>query len=303
MRLPAFFNKYNNLKKNVLYLNLQNIMNAREFWQKEAAFIADKSAILGDIQSKSNDPNGEFQKNIIETVSKIFRNGVRFGTNSVRAKEKLFDTDYWVVDGAINLRLKQENRIRPSLGVNSIINNTSGKQTLDCTQFVQVVQWGAMLLTDKADEFDAEMTLYRDFILSAYSTGVKLKVFYQREKIDQQLTIDNVPGVTGYEVDALLKTVPIGSRIGVTNFAVQKLKKKDRERAESISTQGWGNENMVKIGDDRYAAFGIGQSVTLEKVRETLLEIYYSGMNPSKEERELVLGDIGVSAIQIFERH
>jgi hypothetical protein len=57
------------------------------------------------------------------------------------------------------------------------------------------------------------------------------------------------------------------------------------------------------LGNDSYAAFGIGQSVNLKKVRETLLEIYYSGMNPSKEERELVLGDIGVSAIQIFERH
>jgi hypothetical protein len=54
------------------------------------------------------------------------------------------------------------------------------------------------------------------------------------------------------------------------------------------------------LGNDSYAAFGIGQSVNLKKVRETLLEIYYSGMKPSKEEKETTLGKIGVSTIQIL---
>jgi hypothetical protein len=279
-------------------------MNARTFWQQEAAFIADKSAILGNAQNTHNYQNGAFQKNIIETVSKIFRNNVKFGSIAVRAEKKLFDTDYWVADGDINLRLKKENRIRPSLGVNSIINNTSGNQTLDCTQFVQVVQWGAMLLTDKAAAFDEEMTsIYNDFILSANATGINSKTFYRRGQIDQKLTIGNVPDTTEYEVDELLRTIPVGSRIGVTNFAVEELREKDRQRADSIAARGWENENMVKVGDGLYAAFGIGQSVSLEKVRQTLLDIYYSGMKPSKEEKEITLGNIGVSTIQVFERH
>jgi hypothetical protein len=57
------------------------------------------------------------------------------------------------------------------------------------------------------------------------------------------------------------------------------------------------------LGNDSYAAFGIGQSVNLKKVRETLLKIYYSGMNPSKKEQEETLEEIGVSTIQVFERH
>jgi hypothetical protein len=279
-------------------------MDARTFWQQEAAFIADKSAILGNAQNTHKYQGGAFQKNIIETVSRIFRNNVKFGSIAVRAEKKLFDTDYWVADGDINLRLKKENRIRPSLGVNSIINNTSGNQTLDCTQFVQVVQWGAMLLTDKAAAFDEEMTsIYNDFILSANATGINSKTFYRRGQIDQKLTIGNVPDTTEYEVDELLRTIPIGSRIGVTNFAVEELREKDRQRADSIAARGWENENMVKVGNNSYAAFGIGQSVSLEKVRQTLLDIYYSGMKPSKEEKEITLGNIGVSTIQVFERH
>lgn len=279
-------------------------MNARAFWQQEAAFIADKSAVLDNAQNTHKYQGGEFQKNIIEIVSRIFRNEVEFGMNNVRAINQLFDTDFWVAHGNINLRLKKENGIKPSLGVNSIINNTSGNQTLDCTQFVQVVQWGAMLLTDRADVFDDEMmSIHNDFILSANATGINSKTFYQRDKINRKLTIGNVPDTTGYEVDKLLKDVPIGSRIGVTNFAVEELRKKDSQRANSIAAQGWENENMVKVGNDLYAAFGIGESVKLEEVRQTLLKIYYLGMNPSEEEKEITLGNIGVSTIQVFERH
>jgi Protein-glutamine gamma-glutamyltransferase len=129
-------------------------MDFKELMLEQKRLILDKSTILDKshiLASKDNDVieedlQGTFQANITNSAKRIFTNNVKFGLNSVRNKNQLFDTRYWVAMGESALKMKE--KTLPSKALLSIIDNTSGKQTLDCAQFVQAAYLGAILLTD-----------------------------------------------------------------------------------------------------------------------------------------------------------
>jgi Protein-glutamine gamma-glutamyltransferase len=249
-----------------------------------------------------------FQQNIGKTSLKMINGTVRFGLNRVRYAQGKYDKNYWQPNGDSKLELLTGKK--PSDGVNSIINNTCSSQTLDCAQFVQVVRWGAMLETFGSTDFDKKigekMTLY-----SFGSTGIETETTYNRDEINSKFWNSNtLQDVNSNEME-LLRQVPVGSRIAVQNFAIDRLMNSknptDKAFAEQISSSGWARENMIKVGDDQYAAFGIstqGKSfVSLKEVKEKLLTIYFGNQSRTKEQEKAVFDSIGVSQVEVFKQN
>jgi RHS repeat-associated protein len=249
----------------------------------------------------------KFEQNIGTTSIKIIQN-VKFGLNRIRNANGLYDKRYWTADGDSKLVLVTGQK--PSDAINSIVNNTSKNQTLDCAQFVQVVQFGAMIETYKEDAFNKrigeKMTLY-----SFQSTGLKRDKTYERSETNESFAINGSPtSITSLDEAQILKLAPVGSRVTVSNFVIDRLAsskdEKSKEFAKQIRLRGWANENMIKVGEDSYAAFGISTAakpfVSLNDVKKALVAEYYKGRKYTKQEETELLKSIGVSQVEIFKQ-
>jgi Protein-glutamine gamma-glutamyltransferase len=297
--------------------------NMREYWAREAEMMRDKSAVLGTKTSDKGGNGQTFAQNIVNSAYRIFSKKVNFGLNSVRNQNKLFDTNYWTADGASKLEMKEGKSASKALL--SIIDNTVGKQTLDCAQFVQVAFLGAILLTDGEKEFDAQIG--KKFTLSSFgSTGIKTEKLYYRGLITDSFGLDNrdadfsnktqaeliasvnesMANLSSETQEQLMNKAPIGSRVTVTNFKIDEItrrdNKQDRDFAFAVRARGWERENMMKIGDDNYAAFGVGYGASFEKVRIGLVDEYFGKGRYSTEQAKVLLEHIGVSHIEYFKR-
>jgi Protein-glutamine gamma-glutamyltransferase len=205
-------------------------MNLREFWAAEAAKLRDTSALL-DTSSLSFMPPSKdnvmsmFQVNII-IMSKLIFNKVKFGSNGERNIKGYYDKRFWETNGPVGLKLKVGEK--PSSAIHSIINNTSGTQTLDCAQYVEAVRLGAMLLTDGESTFNQRFKTGLIF-RSHESTGNEIDKTYLRTMVDtfdmdRYFAIDNDPNKIIFDTqEKLLNQAPIGSRITVTNFTIHEI--------------------------------------------------------------------------------
>jgi Protein-glutamine gamma-glutamyltransferase len=274
--------------------------NMREYWAREAEMMRDKSAILGE----RTDVSGTFQANVVNAAKRIFDKKVVFGLNSVRNKAKLFDTKYWVAKGESQLAMIEG--VLPAKALLSIIDNTSGKQTLDCAQFVQVAYLGGILLTDGETKFNKDIG--KQFVLSSFgSTGVKTETLYSRGLVNEKFSInDSLTNLTDTKQEALVSAAPIGSRVTVENFLIQPLAagedKAKKEFALGIRARGWERENMIKIGEDKYAAFGVGYGVDMKTVQKGLLDEYYGRGRYNAQQADALLKWIGISQVEYFKR-
>ena len=272
----------------------------REYWAREAEMMRDKSAVLGT----NTEDSSTFGKNIVKTAKRIFTNKVTFGLNSIRNKIKLFDTNYWVADGESKLKMIAGKS--PAKALLSIIDNTCGKQTLDCAQFVQVVYLGAILLTDGEKQFDVQMK--GEFVLSSFrSTGVETETKYTRDIVNGKFAEDNNPKKpTKLTQEALIKSAPIGSLVSVENFFVEKLATgsdtEGKKFALGIRAKGWERENMIKIGEDKYAAFGVGYDVNMKTVEKGLVDEFYGKGKYNASQETSMMQWIRVSQIELFKR-
>ncbi len=274
--------------------------NMREYWAREAEMMRDKSGILGERLETS----GNFKENVVKAAKRVFTNNVVFGLNSVRNKTQLFDTKYWIPQGESKLTMIKGKL--PAKALLSIIDNTSGKQTLDCAQFVQVAYLGGILFTDGEAKFNENIG--DTFVLSSFgSTGVTTETLYSRGLVNEKFSIDNsYTNLTNTDQEVLVSNAPIGSRVTVENFSIQSLAagtdKIKKEFALSIRARGWERENMIKIGNDLYAAFGVGYGVDMAAVKKGLLDEYYGRGRYDKQQGEALLKWIGVSQIEYFKR-
>jgi Protein-glutamine gamma-glutamyltransferase len=287
-------------------------MDFKELMLEQKRLILDKSTILDKshiLASKDNDVieedlQGTFQANIITIAKRIFTNKVNFGLNRIRKEKQLFDTRYWVAKGESALEMKENTQ--PYKALLSIINNTSGNQTLDCAQYVQVVYLGAILLTDGESNFDKYIG--KKFVLFSYgSTGIERKTIYSRGRVNEKFAIDDsLDKLTDSTQEQLLRSAPIGSRVTVQNFSIAEHSRSPDETkkkfALGITARGWEMENMIKIGEDSYAAFGVGYGVNLGTVKKGLVDEYYGVGRYKKEDADALLKWISISQIEHFKR-
>ena len=201
--------------------------NMREYWAREAEMMRDKSAILGTKDNSSSSNTLSFSQNIRKSVELLDDNKVSFGLNRIRnvAKSGLFDERMWSIVNDSTLRLNQGRT--PAQGIQSILNNSCSKWTLDCAQYVQVVYLGACLLTDGPTQFNKyinDLLIGKgqsNFELHSHGTvGVENKDFYTRGVFNDAFRLDtdfDSKSVGKTEAD-LLRLAPIGSRITVANF-------------------------------------------------------------------------------------
>ena len=274
--------------------------NMREYWAREAEMMRDKSAVLGD----RPDVSGTFRENVVKAAKRIFDSKVFFGLNSVRNQSKLFDTNYWVANGASKLQMI-EGKL-PSKALLSIIDNTSRKQTLDCAQFVQVAYLGGILLTDGEAKFNQDIG--KKFVLSSFgSTGVETETLYSRGLVNEKFSInDSLTNLTNTTEKVLVSNAPIGSRVTVENFLIQSLTigtdTAKKQLALEIRAKGWERENMIKIAEDLYAAFGVGYGVNMATVKKGLCDEYYGRGHYDKPKEDALLKWISVSQVEHFKR-
>jgi Protein-glutamine gamma-glutamyltransferase len=293
-------------------------MNLREFWAAEAAKLRDTSALLDtsglNIPTLSSTSNMSlFQLNIILVSKRVFSNRVEFGSNGERNIKGFYDKRFWETAGAVNLKLKTG--VKPSTAIDSIINNSSGNQTLDCAQYVEVVRLGATLMTDGDQLFDERFKNGLN-LRSHGSTSVETEISYERPSVNtldtkQYFAINNNPEKVVYDSEEqLLTAAPIGSRVSVTNFNIEDTLKPDSDAnvqmktfALQIRKKGWENENMIKIGKNEYAAFGIGEKVNLTAIKQCLFKIHIDVFKTPIKDQANILNKIAVSQIEIFKRN
>jgi Protein-glutamine gamma-glutamyltransferase len=291
--------------------------NMREYWAREAEMMRDTSAVLGERVDNTGGNGKSFSVNIIEAVNTLHRNGVIFGLNRIRNVKGSgkYDPVFWSIINDTSLRLN--NGKTSAQGIQSILSNSYKHWTFDCAQYVQVVYLGACLLTDGAKQFNLYITnllqakKLKTFNLYPHGTvGVESKEFYVRGVVNGAFRLDTDTDLysKGKTEQEVLRLAPIGSRVTVSNFYLNDLlASKDKAKidyAQAISLRGWAYENMIKIGNDSYAAFGIGTNVSLEKVKQELLkEHYYKVLPlPTQTEKDAVMKYIGISQVKIYQR-
>lgn len=289
----------------------------REYWAREAEMMRDTSAVLGDSVDNTGGNGQSFSANITEAVNTLHRNGVIFGLNRIRNVEGSgkYDPTLWSIINDVSLRLNKNKT--PAQGIQGILNNSCKHWTFDCAQYVQVVYLGACLLTDGANNFNRYITnllqekKLKTFDLYPHSTvGVESKEFYVRGVVNATFHLDTDTDLysKGKSEQEVLRLASIGSRITVSNFYLNDLlaskNKAKIDYAQAISLRGWAYENMIKIGTDRYAAFGIGTDVSLEKVKLELLKEHYYKVQPlpTQREKDAVMQYIGISQVKIHNR-
>ncbi len=200
---------------------------------------------------------GLYEYKIEEAVQRL--KNVQFG----RAEWGEYDWELWLkeVDPEFRFRLVLEPRpelspIEPCTAIEDLVTNID-KWTLDCSQFVQVVELYAMCHAYYASEgFNPPEFSLRE----QWSTGVRTKTLWWRDNTDDDLIRDRYDQSGGVvsEVEAtsdradnrieeILALSPVGARIGWTNM--------DLPEGDTMR-----NENTIKLGDDLFAAnFGAGE--------------------------------------------
>lgn len=227
---------------------------------------------LSDSQDGDDNSNIDYQKYLLEGVDKL--DGLHFGRgddeNVNRYTMKFYDENYWTCNPYPNLSLVLNNNMSPSEGVISIFN-TPEKYSFDCAEFVQVLIWYAKMETMGENAFNnyigENMELHQD-----YSTGIESKTKYTRESpnnrfekavnLSEGYTFDNYSNdyrqnnEMVVDLERELSDLPIGSRVCLENLAAPK-------------GAAFQRENIIKVGDDQWAAHPYsqqGQTYSLSEI-------------------------------------
>jgi RHS repeat-associated protein len=225
------------------------------------------------------DPRFEF--NVALSVNRLMNNrtlanGTYGFTLSTNTGGK-FNTKYWqaVRDDSLApmgvtkaLRLKQEVehntpaeallRLVPQRGVSPA--DAGGPWTFDCGQFVQIVILDAFrqTLDDKAPgTFNRTLASGEFRLRPQLSTGLTsiVKYIYDPVSGGAQRFNENVAATTKPDkrinMEKLAEEAPKGTRVSFINLKYQ-------AQTEKNQAFSFRNENTVKVGDDYFAAYGLG---------------------------------------------
>ena len=191
-----------------------------------------------------------------------------WGFNAPVSTDGRYDSNYWLIKedpkpwgGSKRKMLVLKTGKQPSIAIKEIVDKSSTKWTMDCAFFVQVVHLYALSQADPA-QFD-RLFMNREFWLRYHdSSGTKKKYFFRRVS-------KNAPWKAHYGRKWNLvsskwnensisnsRLMPRGSRIMWTN---------------ELGSGDFKNENTVKVGNDRYRAFGYDTNKVLSGRQIALL--------------------------------
>lgn len=203
---------------------------------------------MGQSQSSIDDSQiiaDEYKKLLNEAVAVLAK--ASFGASP----EKGFDELYWerIKDETYGYALKLKVGFKPSKAIKQIFKDI-GKWSFDCAEFVQVANLYVINeLYESLD--DAAKRAGGTFKLRQHNSTGLAKVsplVYQRDKATDSFTKfvdEKAKAILTNKEAELLSFMRVGSRISFANPVG--------------SGTSFHNENTVKVGDDQYAAHGLGK--------------------------------------------
>ena len=193
--------------------------------------------------------------------------------------KEAYDDDYWEVDSETEDRpfLTLKNGVAPSDAVEAIINEQDEWQ-IDCSQFIGLVRWYALLRTNGPAYFNREFASGLALRTTGTSTGSEPVTIYVRSSADEPMYLwkdGKEDRSVEIPVKEVVKDAPVGSRVKFLNDLI-------RHDVRDIhpGIRAYLFENTVKLGPDSYGAFpldagGVFESryaLTADEVMQAMAE-------------------------------
>jgi len=252
----------------------------------------------------------EYQKNIVEGTEILSSIDFGFPSNT-----GMYNKKYWKAIKTGEIVLKDNKK--PAKAVNDIIKNPSS-YSADCAQFVQLVNWYARYTTYGKKAFNDLNKNNEVFIFDNYSaTGNITETFYSRstpdgewidvvadnieqERLDELIEKEGLANANtilsqytaptvDLDVEQVLAELPIGSRVMIGNIDI-----------ENTKGTAWKNENMIKIGDDKYYAHPFG-SFSLDEIKYKFArEVTIRREPPEEPNEDYIKNNIFIKHIETY---
>jgi hypothetical protein len=232
------------------------------------------------VEIEGETPRQRFKRKLEEAIRKLdpaTGGGITFRAPTVSNKftdEWTKVNDRWLAEktGEPYKMLVLKEGKSPAAAIRRIVENAD-QWSADCAYFVQIVHLYALSQTDPT-AFDNRLRGKRFYLRYHSSTGIRAKYFFDREKkahawrawfplrAGARSTLNPI-NTARWTTSRIKAAMPIGSRLMWRNNLIK--------RGESA----FRNENAVKVGNDRYRAFGFGirRRMSESEIRTKLAEV------------------------------
>jgi hypothetical protein len=239
----------------------------------------------------------EYESHLLQAVQ-ILKKAKFGGSNEPR----VYDSRYWRLDsdsdGDEIMVLKAGS---PAEAIDELFANLQQRKwTFDCIEFVQVARWYALRHALGFEEFNRRTTI-TSFKLSYHETtlGVrggyfferdaKLEFFVGKNEVTHKTFKSSIRVTTPQEEDALLRNLPIGSRVMWADSNPE------------VADEDFENENVIKVGQDMFAGHPFGIRNAAGWRRKLALDEDERGLKIAKE--EYARRYLFIKEFELYRRH